>query len=100
MSEFSPEGFDSFPNLYYDLMRTQEYGNENPDGSYVWTTDRLEAVVLEYANFLRRSDVMPRAEATANIIGERALFELGWRDGVYGEYTNKDEDELCDEEAL
>lgn len=97
MSGFTGEGFDAFPNLYNDLKRTIEYGNENPDGSYIWTTDRLEAVVLEYANFLRRPDNMPRAITTANLIGDRALFELGWRDGVYRDFEAKDEDELCEE---
>lgn len=100
MSDFAGEGFRPFPNLYNDMKRTIEYGNENPDGSYLWTTDRLEAVVLEYANFLRRPDNMPRAIATANLIGDRALFELGWRDGVYSEPTLRDEDELCEEGAV
>lgn len=97
MSEFSGEGFRPFPNLYYDLMRTGEYAMENPDGTYIYTADRLEAVILEYANFLRREDIMPRATATAEAIIERSLFELAYRDGIYDETTAKDEDELCTE---
>jgi hypothetical protein len=92
---FTGEGFKPFPNVYYDLMRTGDYAMENPDGSYIYTTERLEAVILEYAQFLRREDIMPRATTSANEIIERTLFELAWRDGVYAEYTVHDEDELC-----
>lgn len=76
---------ENIPNTYKDRKNTVEYGNENPDGSYIWTTDRLNAVVSEYASFLLQLDNMPRAIDTANYIGSRAMFELAWRDGVYDE---------------
>jgi hypothetical protein len=82
------------------MMRTGEYAMENPDGTYIYTTERLEAVILEYANFLRREDIMPRAAASAEAIIERSLFELAYRDGIYDETTTKDEDELCEEGAV
>lgn len=82
-----PRGDESLPNIYYDMLRTGEYAFENPDGSYLYTSERLEAVILEYANFLRRDNVMPRAEDSANTIIDRTLFELAFRDGIYDEPT-------------
>jgi hypothetical protein len=80
-------------------MRTGDYAMENPDGTYIYTADRLEAVVLEYSRFLNQGNVMPRAAAGADQIIERTLFELAYRDGLFSDETTKHEDELCQDAA-
>lgn len=85
-SPFTGEGFESFPSLYADSKLVSEFSE--------WPTENLEARVHQYGQFLSK-ERMPRATATANRILDHLLFELAYRDGVYDEYTNKQEDELC-----
>lgn len=87
-SPFVGEGFDSFPNLYQDRQRAADYSARDiKTGDYFYTNDMLDAIILEYTNFLRRDDCMPRAAATANEIIELTLFELAWRDGQFKDLT-------------
>ena len=86
MSEFSSQGFESFPSLYADEQQVAEFSE--------WSTEVLEARVHQYGHFLSTPQ-MPRATETANRIMEHLLFELAYRDGVYDEQTGKQEDELC-----
>jgi len=79
MSDFTGEGFASFPNTYEDNKRVGSFSE--------WPQDILEARVNEYGAFLQRTDPMPRAQATANRVMEHLLFELAFRDGIY----NKEE---------
>jgi len=79
MSDFNGEGFASFPNTYEDNKAAGIFSD--------WPQDVLEARVTEYGAFLQRTDLMPRAQATANRVMEHLLFELAWRDGIY----NKEE---------
>lgn len=90
MSEFASQGFEPFPSLYADSQLISKFSE--------WPTEVIEARVTEYGQFLSKPQ-MPRATATGNRILDHLIFELGYRDGIYDEYTNKHEDELCEEAA-
>jgi hypothetical protein len=75
MSDFTTEGFESFPNIYVDNLQTHEFST--------WNRAVLEARVMQYGTFLQQSDLMPRAKEGANRVMDHLLFELAWRDGVY-----------------
>jgi hypothetical protein len=83
---FIPGGFESFPSLYADTKQVAEFST--------WSTEVLEERVNQYGHFLSTPQ-MPRATETANRILDHLLFELAYRDGIYDEYTGKQEDELC-----
>lgn len=71
MSDFSGDGFTSFPNIYEDNKRVSEFsGLEQPV---------LERKLGEYTLFLQRNDLMPRARATGERILNHLIFEQTWR---------------------
>ena len=75
MSEFSSEGYESFPSIYADTKLIHEFG----------ALDRqiLEDRLTTYIQFLKRDDLMPRARDNASRIREHLLFELMYRDGLF-----------------
>jgi hypothetical protein len=83
MSEFSTEGFESFPSLYADNKRTAELSE--------WTIQMLEERASQYVAFLQRDDLMPRAKAQADRMLDHMLFELQYRDGLYNEVPRAEE---------
>jgi len=83
MSEFSTEGFESFPSLYADNKRIAELSE--------WTIPMLEERASQYAAFLQRDDLMPRAKAQADRMLDHVLFELTYRDGFYNETPKTEE---------
>jgi glycine betaine/choline ABC-type transport system substrate-binding protein len=71
MSEFSSEGFTSFPNTY-------------EDNKHVANISDLEQPVLEwklgeYTAFLQRDDLMPRAREVGGRVLNHLIFEQTWR---------------------
>jgi hypothetical protein len=88
VSEFTGEGFAPFPNTYEDNKRI---------GACSTLSDQiLEDKCKEYVLFVQRKDIMPRAVSIAGRILDHVMFELAFRDGIYDEYTIKQEEELCD----
>lgn len=75
MSDFTPEGYKEFPGLIPDNARVGEFSE--------WPTEVLEARVKQYGYFLQ-DDPMPRAKETATRIVAHLMFELMWREGLYG----------------
>lgn len=80
MSEFSSDGFDSFPNLYADREEVKEVAE--------WSKEKIAFKLGQYSTFLSRSDLMPRATATATTITDLIRFEIGYSEGLY---SNLDE---------
>lgn len=76
MSEFTSAGHDHFPNLYSDSQEIHEVAE--------WPRERLDYKTDEYGAFTQRSDLMPRAVTAAGKILDYLLFEMAYRDGVYG----------------
>lgn len=74
---FTTQGYETFPNLYGDSLKVVEIAE--------WTPEALDNKTNEYGEFLTRPNLMPRAKKMANWIMDRLLFEMGYRDGIYGE---------------
>jgi len=90
MSEFTGDGFVSFPNLHGD--------KEDIHSVAEWSDEKLEYKTNQYGVFIQREDIMPRGRALGNWILDYCIFELAYRDGVYNVYTSdiqKMEDEVC-----
>lgn len=83
MSEFSGNGFKPFPNTMADLKQVSNVE--------AWSREHLEHKTNEYGAFLTREDIIPRAIAAGNLILDRLLFEMAYRDGVYDEFLIKGE---------
>lgn len=81
MSDFTPEGYKEFPGLIPDNARVGEFSE--------WETEVLEARVKQYGYFLQ-NDPMPRAEKTAIRIVAHLMFELMYREGLYGDDGRED----------
>lgn len=72
---FVPEG-EVFPNLHADtelVHRLAELSDE-----------ALDYKAKEYSMFLERTYLMPRAINAANRILEHIIFEMNFRNGIYG----------------
>lgn len=74
-SPFASEGFETFPSLYADNKQVQAYSE--------LATEILERKANEYAAFLEKDDLMPRARQTATRILDHITFELAYREGMY-----------------
>lgn len=90
MSEFTGNGFETFPSIHVDNKRVAEFSE--------WTTPVLEEHTSQYAAFLQRDDLMPRARAQAERVLDHLLFELAYRDGIYDEFIEKND--VCEEAPL
>lgn len=73
---FVGEGvFESFPNLYADNQQVAELS--------MWPPAALQHKLGEYATFLARDDIMPRARAQAERFMTHLNFELKYLAGEY-----------------
>jgi len=75
MSEFSSEGYDSFPSIYADSKMIHEFAT---------TDDRiLQDRLSTYTQFLKRDDLMPRARAESERLVTHLMFEICYRQGYF-----------------
>jgi hypothetical protein len=80
MSDFSTDGHESYPNLYFDGLQVGEFST--------WPQQPLNDLYDEYTAFLRRDDVMPHHREQAGRIAGHIVFELMWRDGAFKKEEN------------
>jgi hypothetical protein len=83
MSDFSGEGFTSYPNMYLDeqvLLRAAEL-----------STEHLDYKMNQYGEFIQRPNLLPRHLEKAHKLLDRIIFEAAYRDGVYDYQPNHEE---------
>lgn len=95
-SAFNTEGQTPFPPTYEDNKHIGEFSDER-----LWSVQKLLGRLSVYEDFLKRDDLMPRAQETARRIKEHILFELLYREGYFNETINSGfEPELVEHEQL
>ena len=88
VSEFTGEGFDQYPAMHVDRQKLWAIGDMVLSSSgaveYVYPTEYIEAQVNLYGRTLQRDDLLPSHRIRADRILDGYIFELAYRDGVYG----------------
>lgn len=77
---FTTGGRGHFPLVYGDSQQVGEFSR--------WTQETLEQRHNEYTDFLERTDISPRTRGEALRIMAHLVFELSWREGIYGASEN------------
>lgn len=65
-----------FPSVYADSLQSALFSR--------WEQPILEERHLDYTQYLERDDVSPRSRAEAEQILGHLVFELAYREGIYG----------------
>jgi hypothetical protein len=82
MSDFSGEGFTSYPNMHLDdqvALRAVEL-----------STEHLDYKMNQYGEFVQRTNLLPRHLEKAHKLLDRFIFEAACRDGVYDEQPTQE----------
>lgn len=66
-----------FPSVFADSQIVGEFSQ--------WEQHHLEERYNDYSEYLGREDISPRSRGEAERVMGHLIFELSWREGIYGE---------------